>query len=138
MSARARDAQRHRRSEVFAPRPSDLIADRLRLLAEWAVRRGAVIELEGVPFDGPKLSALANAQSLAERELTQRWKDFRSFYEAFGRTRDAHEKLLLAAIAELDKLKEDTDARRTARYCKLRKPPLAKVRTLPPPFEATG
>lgn len=138
MTARARDENRHRRSEVFAPRPSDLLADRLRLLAEWAVRRGAEIEIDGITWNGPKLTALAAEQASAERELLERWQSFRGFYEAYGVERETREKLLHAAIAELQKLRDDTDARRTARFCKLRKPPLAKVRELPKLERATG
>lgn len=138
MTARARDENRHRRSEVFAPRPSDLLADRLRLLAEWAVRRGAVIQIDGKTWDGPMLTAVAAEQASAEQELSNRWQSFRGFYEAYGLDRETREKLLLAAIAELQQLRDDTDARRTARYCKLRKPPLAKVRELPKLERATG
>lgn len=138
MTARARDENRHRRSEVFAPRPTDLLADRLRLLAEWAVRRGAEIEIDGIPWDGAKLTGLAAEQARAELELSERWQGFRGFYETYGATRATREKLLHAAIAELSKLRDDTDARRTARFCKLRKPPLAKVRELPKLERATG
>lgn len=138
MVSRARDAQRHRRSEVFAPRPSDLLADRLRLLAQWASRRGATLVLDGVSFDGPKLAALALAQATAESELTQWWRRFRGFYEDYGATREANDRLLQAAIAELEKLEGDVDAKRTARHCKLRKPPLASVRALPPLEQMTA
>ena len=138
MVTRARDENRHRRSEVFAPRPSDLLADRLRLLAEWAVRRGACIELDGRLWQPEDLTRLAAEQAESERELQERWTSFRRFYEEYGEAREAREKLLFAAIAALEKLQGDVDARRTARFCKLRKPPLAKVRALPPLARATG
>lgn len=138
MTSRARDQNRHRRSEDFAPRPSDLLADRLRVLAEWAVRRGATIEIEGRRWGAEDLTRLAAEQAESERELQERWTSFRRFYEEYGAAREQREKLLFAAIAELEKLREDVDARRTARFCKLRKPPLAKVRTLPPLARATG
>ncbi|MBI2389014.1 MAG: hypothetical protein HYV09_05290 [Deltaproteobacteria bacterium] len=128
MPVRDRDANRHRRSEPFAPRPSDLIADRLRVLAAWALRRGATVDVDGTLLDGAALDRIAQAQSLAESELATWWKGFRGYYSSYGEVLRERERLLHRAIAELEALRADADARRTLRLCKLRRPPLAKVR----------
>lgn len=128
MSARDRDAHRHRRSEEFAPRPSDLIADRLRVLAAWALRHGATVDVDGARLDGAALEQIAHAQSLAESELATWWKGFRGYYTSYSEVLRERERLLFRAIAELEALRADADARRTLRLCKLRRPPLAKVR----------
>jgi hypothetical protein len=126
MNVRPRDAERHRRSEPFAPRPSDLLAARLRMLAAWAVRRDVALELEGRRWSGPQLEALAERQAYAEATLGDVWRRFRSFYEAYGQLRESNDRLLQAAIRDLDRMTDDVDARRTARGLKLRNPPAAQ------------
>lgn len=125
--------ERHRPSEPFSPRPSDLIADRLRVLAAWATLTGATVSIDGAVFDGAAFERLAELQARDEAQLLEHWRTFRAFYAQYTAARKARETILLAAIAviaELATARGDGDAKKALRLCRLRRPPLAKVNAL--------
>jgi len=118
---------RHRPSEPFSPRPSDLIADRLRVLAAWATLTGATVTIDGAVFDGPAFERLAEAQARDEALLLEHWRTFRGFYGDYTRTLKEREAILLAAISEVARTRSDSGTKKAIRLCRLRRPPLAKV-----------
>jgi hypothetical protein len=121
-------SERHRPSETHAPRPSDRIADRLHLLAAWSLRTGITVRVDGWILDGHALADLAAAQERSEEELLARWQAFRDFYVSYTASMRDREKLLRTAIDEMEQHRHDEETRRSLRLCKLRRPPLAKVR----------
>jgi hypothetical protein len=118
---------RHRPSEPYSPRPSDLIADRLRVLAAWATLNATTVTIDGAVFDGAAFEELAEQQARDEVQLLEHWKTFRAFYANYTETLRARETILLAAIAEVSKTRSDTETKKALRLCRLRRPPLAKV-----------
>jgi len=121
---------RHRPSEPYSPRPSDLIADRLRVLAAWATLNGMNVPVDGAVFDGPAFARLAEEQARAEADLLEHWRTFRSFYAQYTETLKEREAILLGAIAEVSRTRTDVATKRAIRLCRLRRPPLAKVRAI--------
>lgn len=129
-----RDERRHRPSEAHAPRPSDLLADRLRPIAAWMRARGVSLAMKtedgaDQTLDADAVDALVSAQQLAEIELQARFHAFRSYYAEYTEVVRARERVVHAAIAAFDR-KDDPDARRAMRLSRLRRPPLAKVLAL--------
>ena len=122
--------ERHRPSEAFSPRPSDLIADRLRVLAAWATLTRTSITIQRVVFDGPALEQLAEEQARDEAALLQHWSAFRDFYTEYTATLKDREAILLEAIAEVAQMRSDRGTRNALRLCRLRRPPLAKVQAI--------
>lgn len=119
---------RHRASEPFAPRPGDRIADRLHLVAAWATRVAAILNVDGAPFAAAEIAALAREQERDEQQLLERFQAFREFYAHYNETLRAREPVLFAGIAEMERRRGEPETRRAMRFCKLRRPPLAKVR----------
>ena len=119
---------RHRPSEPYSPRPSDLIADRLHILAAWALRTGVSLTIDGWIVDGHGLLDLAEQQARAEEELIARWQAFRDHYVAYTATTKERDEVLRVAIGEMEQRRSDGETRKSLRLCKLRRPPLAKVR----------
>jgi hypothetical protein len=129
---------RHRPSEPISPRPSDLIADRLRVLAAWATKSGTSIEIDGKRFDGAALEALAQSQLMAETELLAHFRVFRGYYVNYTDVLQKRERLLREAIQHLELHRDNAATRTVLRLCKLRRPPLAKVRALVAEARAAG
>jgi len=121
---------RHRPSEPYSPRPSDLIADRLRVLAAWATLNATTVTIDGAVFDGAAFEELAEEQARDEAQLLEQWKTFRAFYAQYTETLKQREMILLAAIAEVVKTRSDSGTKKALRLCRLRRPPLAKVNAL--------
>lgn len=119
---------RHRPSEPHSPRPSDMIADRLHILAAWALRTKVTLTVDGWIVDGHAMLDLAAQQARAEDELVARWQEFRDHYVSYTTTTREREKVLRTAIAAMEQHRGDDATRKSLRLCKLRRPPLAKVR----------
>lgn len=119
--------ERHRPSEPFSPRPSDLLADRLRVLAAWATINAATVTIDGAVFDGAALERLAQEQACDEALLLEHWSRFRSFYAGYTTRLKERESILLAAINEVSRVHSDSGTKKALRLCRLRRPPLAKV-----------
>ena len=119
---------RHRPSEPHAPRPSDRIADRLHILAAWSLRTGITVRVDGWILDGHALVDLATAQERSEEELIAKWQAFRDFYVGYTSATRERDRVLQAAIDQMERLRADAETRTSLRLCKLRRPPLAKVR----------
>ena len=118
---------RHRPSEPYSPRPSDLIADRLRVLAAWATMNGTTVTIDGAVFDGAAFARLAEQQACDEADLLEHWRTFRSFYAQYTETLKERETILLGAIEAVSRTHNDVGTKRALRLCRLRRPPLAKV-----------
>ncbi len=119
--------ERHRPSEPFSPRPSDLIADRLRVLAAWATINATTVTIDGAVFDGTAFERLAQEQACDEALLLEHWRKFRDFYAGYTARLKERESILLAAITEVSRMRSDTGTKKALRLCRLRRPPLAKV-----------
>lgn len=118
---------RHRPSEPHSPRPSDKIADRLHILAAWALRTGVTLRVDGWILDAHAVVDLAAAQERSEAELIAKWQAFRAFYVDYTRVTADRERVLRTAMEQMQQ-HGDGDSRKALRLCKLRRPPLAKVR----------
>lgn len=123
-------SERHRPSEPFSPRPGDLLAERLRLLATVVRRTGVVVDVDGVPWDADALDRIVEAQAIAEAELNARFRAFQQFYAAYTPVLRERERVLHGAIAWFDARDLGPTVKASIRMCKLRRPPLAKVRSL--------
>lgn len=121
---------RHRPSERLAPRPSDRIADRLHVVAAWATRTRSVVEIDGLALDGQALFAVAAAQERDETALLARFATFRELYESYTATVADRERVLFAAIAQMEQHASEPATRASLRLSRLRRPPLAKVRAV--------
>ncbi len=131
---RERDATRHRPSEPFSPRPGDFVAERLRVLAAVVRRTGATVEVDGVPWSADALDRIVEAQAIAEAELRARFRAFQELYAAYTPVLRERERLLHGAIAWFDARDLGPEVRASIRLCKLRRPPLAKVRRVVEPL----
>lgn len=105
-----------------------MIADRLHVLAAWALRAKITLTVDGWIVDGHALLDLAEQQTAAESELVARWQAFRDYYVSYTTTTREREQVLRVAIGDMEQRRGDSDTRKSLRLCKLRRPPLAKVR----------
>lgn len=115
--------KRHRPSEAFAPRPGDLIASRLQLVAALARAARVTFEVEGTTWDHESLSSAAEDQSRVEAELLSAFAAFRDVYTRHG---ELH-RVRSAVLAKATEAVSPMVTKNEARLCRLRRPPLAKV-----------
>jgi hypothetical protein len=123
--------------ETLAPRRSDRIADRLRVLAAVLRSRGTVLEDEARALDGDALEAMANAQREAEEELSARFVAFYEYYATYRALLDERRNILQRGIEVLSAAHRDPEARRALRLCRLHRPPVATVRAMVERLERT-
>ena len=126
---------RHRASELWKPRPTDLCADRVEALARCAAMRGPIDLPDGRRLDARVLASIADEQRTRESELLETIGLARDAYETYQRATRGVRDLLLAGIAQLDGRIERSDAaaRTALRTAKLRRPSktaLAQLQTL--------
>ena len=98
--------------------------------AAWAKGAGAVTEVAGLRVDAEILHSLADQQSTAEDELVARYDALRTLYPDHVELTQKHESLMRAAIEGFERTRSDDVSRRALRLCKLRRPPLAKIRAM--------
>ncbi|MGZ3420720.1 MAG: hypothetical protein ACXVEF_27285 [Polyangiales bacterium] len=115
--------KRHRPSEPFTPRPSDLIATRLRLVAALVREAKLEFEAEGTRWNGESLQEAAEDQARVESELVA---GFTAFREIWARHGELH-RVRSAALARATELVTPMAPKHELRLCRLRRPPLAKV-----------
>jgi hypothetical protein len=115
--------KRHRPSEAFTPRPGDLIANRLQLVAALARPANVTFEAEGTTWNHESLSAAAEDQARVETELLAVFAAFRDIYTRHG---ELH-RVRTAVLAKATEVLSTTASKNDLRLCRLRRPPLAKV-----------
>jgi len=130
MEAPKGDGARLRALESLTPRPGDRIAHRIRALAAWAKNAGATTEVAGLRVDAEILHTIADKQSTAEDELIARYEALRTLYPEHVELTRKHESLMRSAIEGFERARGDEATRRALRLCKLRRPPLAKIRAM--------
>jgi hypothetical protein len=115
--------KRHRPSEAFAPRPGDLIASRVQLIAALVRAARVTFEAEGTTWDHDALSAAAEKQAQIEAELLAVFAAFREVYMRHAELHRLHSSVIARATETLSTKASKNDLR----LCRLRRPPLAKV-----------
>jgi hypothetical protein len=117
------DMKRHRPSEAFTPRPSDLIATRLRLAAALVGEANVEFDAEGRRWNAESLQEAAEDQARVEEELVAAFAAFRDIYTRHGELL----RVRSALLARATELVAPIAPKHELRLCRLRRPPLAKV-----------